>query len=135
MFEASGSHAEVGSLPLNSAPANPLKGAVDQKLCLLKNRFRCLRDVFGLLHQLLVVEEKDRLGSDEQGADLIKQHSWFAGLDWEDMLECQVNVPKEILSRLELALDSHYVEESHQFSDTGITSLEELNTPLWLEDW
>lgn len=92
-------------------------------------------EVSDLLNKLLVVEEKDRLGSDEQGADLIKQHSWFAGLDWEDMLECQVNVPKEILSRLELALDSHYVEESHQFSDTGITSLEELNTPLWLEDW
>lgn len=92
-------------------------------------------EVSDLLTKLLVVEEKDRLGSDELGAELIKQHSWFALLDWDDMLECQVSVPKEILSRLELALDSHYVEESHQLTDMGMTTLDELNTPLWLEDW
>eukprot|EP00250_Pteridium_aquilinum_P021488 c25141_g1_i1 orf=448-3657(+) len=92
-------------------------------------------EVSDLLNKLLVVEESERLGSDEGGVDSIKQHPWFAGLDWEDMLECQVSVPKEILSRLEQALESYHGEDFHQVTDMGTTSLEDLNTPLWLEDW
>lgn len=92
-------------------------------------------EVSDLLNKLLVVEETERLGSDERGAASIKHHPWFTGLDWEDMLECQISVPKEILSRLEQALDSRLAEESQHHSDSSTTSLEDLNTPLWLEDW
>lgn len=93
-------------------------------------------EVSDLLNKLLVVEEKDRLGSKEGSVDLIKQHPWFDGLDWDDMLECQVSVPKEILARLEAALESHYLEETPQLTeDAGATNLEDLNTPLWLDEW
>ncbi|MCO5609029.1 hypothetical protein L7F22_063250 [Adiantum nelumboides] len=92
-------------------------------------------EVSDLLSKLLVVEERDRLGSDERGADFIRQHPWFDGLDWEDMLECQLSVPKEILTRLEVALESHHFEETSQLTDINIINLEDLNTPLWLEDW
>jgi hypothetical protein len=93
------------------------------------------RSLVFFVHQLLVVEEKERLGSDG-GADSIKRHPWFVGLDWEGLLECHVNVPNEIMSRLEVALESHHMEESHYSMDSNnAVSLEELNSPLWLDDW
>ncbi|KAH7387901.1 hypothetical protein KP509_16G047700 [Ceratopteris richardii] len=92
-------------------------------------------EVTDLLRKLLVVEEGYRLGSDERGVDLIKQHPWFHGLNWDDMLDCQVHVPKELQTRLELALESYHIEETAHFPDFGETNLKDLNTSLWLEDW
>ena len=82
-----------------------------------------------------MVEEKERLGSDG-GTDSLKRHPGFGGVDWDGILECHVNVPDEIMCRLEVALESHHLEESHHSMDSNsIASLEELNTPLWLDDW
>lgn len=92
-------------------------------------------EVNDLLNKLLVVDEKERLGADERGAVLIKQHPWFAGLDWEALLECQIAVPTEIVSRLESAMETHHAEDLQLHSDNGLTSLEDVNDQLWLDDW
>ena len=82
--------------------------------------------------QLLDVDESTRLGS--QGADSVKTHPWFGGIDWRGIRESSFPVPSEIISRIGQHLESH--------SDDVVAPLlsptrdvEELNTPEWLEDW
>ncbi|PKI68298.1 hypothetical protein CRG98_011328, partial [Punica granatum] len=48
--------------------------------------------------KLLEVDEDKRLGS--QGADAIKNHSWFDGFDWNGIADNSCAVPDEIVSRI-----------------------------------
>eukprot|EP01018_Ginkgo_biloba_P002576 Gb_37659 [translate_table: standard] len=90
-------------------------------------------DVVDLLTKLLKVDENVRLGC--EGANSIKNHHWFKGVDWKGILEGYVSVPDEILSRLSSTLEVHQAEE-HSFpvicSSVG---LEDFNTQEWLHDW
>ncbi|KAI3447012.1 hypothetical protein Pfo_003677 [Paulownia fortunei] len=85
-----------------------------------------------LITKLLEVEESARLGS--QGIDSIKAHPWFDGVDWKGLAERTFPVPHDIISRINLYLESH---PNNVVTSTysPLRELEELNTPEWLEDW
>lgn len=85
-----------------------------------------------LITKLLEVDEAARLGS--QGADPVKNHRWFDGIDWKGIRDCSFPVPQEITYRINQHLES-YSEDSVAPLLSPIQDLEELNTPEWLEDW
>lgn len=82
--------------------------------------------------QLLQVDESTRLGS--QGIDSIKAHPWFNGIDWKGLADRTAPVPQDIISRINLYLESHS-DDIVTSSYSPLQDLEELNTPEWLEDW
>lgn len=82
--------------------------------------------------QLLEVDENARLGS--QDIDSIKAHPWFHGIDWKGLAERKVLVPNDIVSRINLYLETH-PEDVVITACSPVRELEELNTPEWLEDW
>ncbi|XP_051148870.1 protein phosphatase 2C and cyclic nucleotide-binding/kinase domain-containing protein [Andrographis paniculata] len=82
-----------------------------------------------LITKLLEVDESSRLGS--QGIDSIKSHPWFNGINWKELEERKQPAPNDILSRINLYLDSRpedVLASPHR-------ELDDLNTPEWLEDW
>eukprot|EP01018_Ginkgo_biloba_P033871 Gb_14360 [translate_table: standard] len=90
-------------------------------------------EVIDLLKKLLEVDENVRLGC--KGADSVKNHPWFKGMDWNGFLERCVPVPEEILSRIDSAFELHYADE-HPLSVLSSTAdLEDLNTQEWLDEW
>ncbi|KAJ7549507.1 hypothetical protein O6H91_07G056700 [Diphasiastrum complanatum] len=90
-------------------------------------------DVVDFIDKLLLVDPSERLGCGNSGVDAIKQHPWFADLDWEGLLECRVEVPLEITSRLESALAFPHTED-HQH-ETSRTDTQHNEASLWLENW
>ncbi|KAL6974435.1 cGMP-dependent protein kinase [Sarracenia purpurea var. burkii] len=85
-----------------------------------------------LITKLLEVDESTRLGS--KGADSVKAHSWFDGVDWDRITDSSFPVPHEIISRIAQHSESH----SENCGDSHLSlsrDAEELNTPEWLEDW
>ncbi|XP_059634930.1 protein phosphatase 2C and cyclic nucleotide-binding/kinase domain-containing protein [Cornus florida] len=85
-----------------------------------------------LITKFLEVDESTRLGS--QGADSVKSHPWFHGIDWKRIADGSFPVPHEIISRITQHLENH----SDDLTATLLSpprDLEELNTPEWLEDW
>ncbi|KAG8367369.1 hypothetical protein BUALT_Bualt16G0064900 [Buddleja alternifolia] len=85
-----------------------------------------------LITKLLEVEENARLGS--QGIDSIKAHPWFNGIDWKGLAEHTVHVPCDIITRINLYLESH-LEDSVTSTYSPPRELEELDNPEWLQDW
>lgn len=85
-----------------------------------------------LITKLLEVDEEERLGS--QGADLIKSHSWFGGINWEEIKEGSFPVPNEITSRLDTYLES-YTDEITMSVSSPSQDKSELDSSEWLEDW
>lgn len=53
------------------------------------NSFGCL------VSQLLVANQSNRLGRTRNGIKSIKNHRWFAGFDWQGLLEKSILVPIE----------------------------------------
>ncbi|CAA6666012.1 unnamed protein product [Spirodela intermedia] len=51
-----------------------------------------------------VCRRDERLGSD--GAESVKKHPWFSGLDWKGFADCTVPVPQEITSRIDYYLEN-----------------------------
>uniref|UniRef100_A0A5B7CCN5 protein-serine/threonine phosphatase n=1 Tax=Davidia involucrata TaxID=16924 RepID=A0A5B7CCN5_DAVIN len=85
-----------------------------------------------LITKLLEVDENTRLGS--QGADSIKNHTWFDGVDWERIADGSFPVPHEIISRVTQHLESRSEDCAIPLLSPP-QDIEELNTPEWLEDW
>jgi hypothetical protein len=81
--------------------------------------------------QLLIVDPKKRLGCGNQGITAIKGHSWFDSTDWDALLEGGVEVPSEIIRRLEYALDVHPTDDTYQVFDLRPDE----DDPPWLEGW
>ncbi len=81
--------------------------------------------------QLLVVDPSRRLGCDSQGASAIKEHPWFRGINFDKLLDCNVEVPLEIMNRLQLAIDFHPVDDSYQVFDLRPDE----DDPPWLDGW
>ena len=90
--------------------------------------------IFPIYHfsQLLEVDETQRLGS--QGAESIKCHSWFNGLDWKGIKDGTFPVPSEITSRLDTYLEN-YTEDVTVSVSSPSQDLDELNSLEWFEDW
>ncbi|KAG0491875.1 hypothetical protein HPP92_005273 [Vanilla planifolia] len=81
--------------------------------------------------KLLDANEITRLGS--EGADSVKAHSWFNGINWTGVADGTLPVPREIGSRLEAFLQSRAVEVVEPALPTQEPC--ELSSPEWLEDW
>lgn len=81
--------------------------------------------------QLLVVDPNQRLGCDSQGAAAIREHPWFRGVNWDALLDRSAEVPSEILTRLQLAIDFLPVDDSYQVFDLQ----PEYDSPPWLDGW
>lgn len=122
----------LGEMPFGSWRANELdtfaKIAKGQ-LCLPQTLSRKAID---LITKLLEVEESTRLGI--EGAESVKTHPWFDGVDWKDVRDQSCPVPSEILSRITQYLEYHLDERGASLQSPP-RSVEELNTPKWLEDW
>lgn len=80
---------------------------------------------------MLIVDPKKRLGCGNQGITAIKGHSWFDSTDWDALLEGGVEVPSEIIRRLEYALDVHPTDDTYQVFDLRPDE----DDPPWLEGW
>ncbi|GFY98372.1 protein phosphatase 2C and cyclic nucleotide-binding/kinase domain-containing protein [Actinidia rufa] len=85
-----------------------------------------------LITKLLDVDENTRLGS--QGADSVKTHPWFDGIDWRGIRESSFPVPSEIISHISQHLESHSDDVGAPLL-SPTRDVEGLNTPEWLEDW
>ena len=48
-----------------------------------------------LISNLLISNQSKRLGRTQSGIQAIKNHRWFAGFDWEGLLEKRISVPIE----------------------------------------
>lgn len=89
-------------------------------------------DLYGFdFQQLLVVDASKRLGCGSQGTNAIKEHAWFRGIDWDDLLECRFEVPAEIMSRLQMALEYLPADDTYQVFDLQPDE----DDPPWLEGW
>ncbi|KAG0616355.1 hypothetical protein M758_5G108200 [Ceratodon purpureus] len=84
-----------------------------------------------LIDKLLVIDPSRRLGCDSQGPIAIKQHPWFRGVNWDQLLDCSVPVPFEIVTRLQLAIDFLPVDDSYQVFDLQPDE----DDPPWLDGW
>ncbi|CAK9172737.1 unnamed protein product [Ilex paraguariensis] len=85
-----------------------------------------------LITKLLEVDENMRLGS--QGAEAVKSHPWFDGVDWKGITNHDFPVPQEIISRINEHLENHS-EDIVTPPTSPLRDVEDLNTPEWLEDW
>ncbi|CAM6041364.1 unnamed protein product [Sphagnum compactum] len=88
-------------------------------------------EVVDLIDKLLIVDPKKRLGCGNQGITAIKGHSWFDSTDWDALLEGGVEVPSEIIRRLEYALNVHPTDDTYQVFDLRPDE----DDPPWLEGW
>lgn len=82
--------------------------------------------------QLLEVDPSSRLGS--QGADSIKNHQWFTGVEWDAITKGHSPVPPEIVSRINYYVENHAEDFSLPFVPQS-TDSGDLGTLEWLDDW
>ncbi|KAL9267916.1 phosphatase 2C and cyclic nucleotide-binding/kinase domain-containing protein [Drosera capensis] len=85
-----------------------------------------------LITKLLRVDETERLGS--QGADSVKSHPWFHGVDWEAISNETTPVPFEILSRITRHVGA-LTEDSSIPLPCHSQAVGDHDTSEWLEDW
>uniref|UniRef100_A0ACD5ZJA9 Uncharacterized protein n=1 Tax=Avena sativa TaxID=4498 RepID=A0ACD5ZJA9_AVESA len=89
-------------------------------------------EVVDLLTKLLVVDENARLGT--TGADTLKKHPWFDGIDWKQTAAGTSTVPQEISDRID-----SYVETLQEDLTVSPSMPSEdptdLTAPEWIKDW
>jgi len=55
---------------------------------------KCIENVAkDLIRKLLVIDRTKRIGNLKNGADDIKNHKWFKGLDWEEVYQRKLKAP------------------------------------------
>uniref|UniRef100_J3LBS7 protein-serine/threonine phosphatase n=1 Tax=Oryza brachyantha TaxID=4533 RepID=J3LBS7_ORYBR len=89
-------------------------------------------EVVDLITKLLEVNENARLGA--KGAESVKRHPWFDGIDWKRIADGTFTVPEEITDRVD-----SYVETLTE-DMTASTSMPSEETadqaaPEWIQDW
>ncbi|CAM0945848.1 unnamed protein product [Alopecurus aequalis] len=91
-------------------------------------------EVVDLITKLLVVDENARLGT--TGADAVKKHPWFDGIDWKQTADGTSSVPREISDRID-----GYVETLKEDLTASSSAPSEdpadpdLTDPEWIQDW
>lgn len=78
------------------------------------------------------MDESKRLGS--EGADSVKSHVWFDGLDWEAVANATAPVPVEVTSRIESHIQIHG-EGVKESTSSPAHDFDDLDFPDWIEDW
>lgn len=68
-----------------------------------------------LIGKLLTADVTRRLGCMRAGASDVKEHRWFARLDWDAVFAC--NVPPPFVPEIRSAGDTRYFPEDYPDSD------------------
>ncbi|XP_031487553.1 protein phosphatase 2C and cyclic nucleotide-binding/kinase domain-containing protein [Nymphaea colorata] len=89
-------------------------------------------ELVDLITKLLEVDPSSRLGS--RGADSVKSHQWFTGVEWDEITKGHSPVPPEIVSRINYYVENHAEDCSLPFVPPA-TDSGDLGTPEWLDDW
>jgi len=79
-----------------------------------------------------VVDEKARLGT--SGAEAVKKHPWFDGIDWERIASGTCAVPEEITERVNSCIETLNEDLSASHS-VPIKDPDDLTAPEWIQDW
>jgi hypothetical protein len=82
--------------------------------------------------QLLTVDENGRLGN--TGAEAVKKHSWFDGIDWGQIAAGTHAVPKEITERINTYLET-LVEDLAASPSMASEDPDDIAAPEWIQDW
>lgn len=61
------------------------------------------REASDLVEKLLVARPEDRLGCGKGGVGAVKEHPWFAGIKWDDLMAHSLTPHPQILQRLAAA--------------------------------
>ncbi|KAL6877496.1 hypothetical protein ACP4OV_012711 [Aristida adscensionis] len=89
-------------------------------------------DVVDLITKLLVVDENVRLES--KGAEAVKKHPWFDGIDWERIAARTYMVPTEITNRIDSYIET-LAEDIIASPPMPSEDLDDLTYPEWIQDW
>lgn len=89
-------------------------------------------EVVDLITKLLVVDENARLGT--EGAEAVKKHPWFDGIDWERIADGTFTVPEEITDRVNSYVET-LTEDSTASPSMPSEESADLTTPEWIQDW
>ncbi|KAJ1278995.1 hypothetical protein BS78_04G121100 [Paspalum vaginatum] len=89
-------------------------------------------EVVDLITKLLVVNENARIGS--SGAEAVKKHPWFDGIDWERIASETHAVPEEITERIDSCIET-LNEDLTTSPSVPIEDPDDLTAPEWIQDW
>ncbi|EES04932.1 protein phosphatase 2C and cyclic nucleotide-binding/kinase domain-containing protein [Sorghum bicolor] len=89
-------------------------------------------EVVDLITKLLVVDENARLGT--SGAEAVKKHAWFDGIDWEQIASGTCAVPEEITERINSCIET-LNEDLSASTSVPIEDPDVLTAPEWIQDW
>jgi protein kinase X len=89
-------------------------------------------EVVDLITKLLVVDENARLGT--TGADAVKKHPWFDGIDWKQTANGTSAVPQEISDRIDSYVETLQEDLTVPSSMPGEDPAD-LTAPEWIQDW
>lgn len=89
-------------------------------------------EVVDLITKLLVVDENVRLGA--SGAEAIKKHPWFNGIDWERVACMTCAVPAEITERIDSCIET-LNEDLAASPSVPVEDPDDLAAPEWIQDW
>lgn len=78
-----------------------------------------------------MVDENARLGI--SGAEAVKKHPWFDGIDWERIASGTFAVPEEITERINSCIET-LNEDLSSPSETN-KDPDDLTAPEWIQDW
>ncbi|KAK3152746.1 hypothetical protein QOZ80_2BG0163000 [Eleusine coracana subsp. coracana] len=90
------------------------------------------KEAVDLITKLLVVDENERLGT--MGAEAVKNHSWFDGIDWEQIAAGTHAVPEEIMDRINIYIAT-LTEDIASSPSIPCEDLDDLSAPEWIQDW
>ncbi|RLM79786.1 protein phosphatase 2C and cyclic nucleotide-binding/kinase domain-containing protein [Panicum miliaceum] len=89
-------------------------------------------EVVDLITKLLVVDENVRLGT--SGAEAVKKHPWFDGIDWEQVASGTYAVPDEITERINSCIET-LNEDLTASPSVPIEDPDDHTAPEWIQDW
>nr|CAB3446431.1 unnamed protein product [Digitaria exilis] len=89
-------------------------------------------EVCDLITKLLVVDENVRLGT--SGAEAVKKHLWFDGIEWEQIASRTYAVPDEITERISSCIET-LNEDLTASPSVPIEDPDNLTAPEWIQDW
>ncbi|GJM90877.1 hypothetical protein PR202_ga07198 [Eleusine coracana subsp. coracana] len=90
------------------------------------------KEAVDLITKLLVVDENERLGT--MGAEAVKNHSWFDGINWEQIAAGTHAVPEEIMDRINIYIAT-LTEDIASSPSIPCEDLDDLAAPEWIQDW
>jgi protein kinase X len=79
-----------------------------------------------------VVDENARLGT--SGAEAVKKHAWFDGIDWEQIASGTCAVPEEITEHVNSCIET-LSEDLSASTSVPIKDPDDLTAPEWIQNW